>query len=67
MRNDRQSLLSQWGMPEHDALVVEARLGRATIASGETLAGATQFASGAGRHGTGLSAAERTDPTTPAT
>jgi enoyl-CoA hydratase len=29
----------------------EATLGRATIASGETLEGAQRFAAGAGRHG----------------
>jgi len=62
LRNDRRSLLSQWGMPEPEALVVEARLGRETIASGETLAGATKFASGAGRHGTGLSGPDRATP-----
>jgi enoyl-CoA hydratase len=52
MRNDRRSLLDQWSMSEPDALTAEARLGRATISSGETLEGATRFASGAGRHGT---------------
>ncbi|MFZ0665892.1 MAG: crotonase/enoyl-CoA hydratase family protein [Acidimicrobiales bacterium] len=51
MRNDRRSLLDQWGMSERDALVNEARLGRSTIASGETAVGAIKFATGAGRHG----------------
>ncbi len=51
MRNDRRSALAQWGLSEADAMVVEAQLGRATIASGETLAGARRFAGGAGRHG----------------
>jgi len=51
MRNDRRSLLWQWGLPEPDALVLEARFGLDTIASGETTEGAQRFASGAGRHG----------------
>ncbi|HZU78862.1 MAG TPA: enoyl-CoA hydratase-related protein, partial [Acidimicrobiales bacterium] len=51
MRNDRRSLLAQWGFDEDAALTVEARLGRDTIASGETAAGALRFAGGAGRHG----------------
>jgi enoyl-CoA hydratase len=51
LRNDRRSALGQWGLDEEDALAAEARLGRQTIGSGETLAGARLFASGAGRHG----------------
>ena len=51
LRNDRRSLLGQWSMSEPEALTAEARLGRATISSGETLEGAARFASGAGRHG----------------
>lgn len=51
LRNDRRSLLGQWGMSEDEALVAEARLGRATIASGESAEGARRFTSGAGRHG----------------
>src|SRR6202166_4682831 len=51
MRNDRRSVLWQWGLPEPDALVLEARLGSDTIGSGETLQGAARFTSGAGRHG----------------
>lgn len=52
LRNDRRSLLDQWGMDERSALVREAELGRLTIASGESIEGAARFASGAGRHGT---------------
>ena len=52
MRNDRRSAIEQWGVSEHDAMLNEARLGRNTIASGETLEGAQRFAAGAGRHGT---------------
>jgi enoyl-CoA hydratase len=51
MRNDRRSVLWQWGLPEPDALTLEARLGLDTIASGESLQGASLFAAGAGRHG----------------
>jgi enoyl-CoA hydratase len=54
LRNDRRSLLWQWGLDEDDALAAEARLGRLTIASGETAAGAELFASGSGRHGEAL-------------
>jgi enoyl-CoA hydratase len=54
MRNDRLSLLAQWGLDEDAALSTEARYGRDTIASGETAEGARRFAEGAGRHGTGL-------------
>jgi enoyl-CoA hydratase len=52
MRNDRRSVLWQWGLAEPDALVLEARFGLDTIESGETLQGAARFASGSGRHGT---------------
>jgi len=54
LRNDRRSVLWQWGLDEEDALAAEARLGRQTIGSGETAAGARLFASGAGRHGGAL-------------
>ncbi len=51
LRSDRASALDQWSLDEPAALVNEYRLGIATIASGETLEGATRFAGGAGRHG----------------
>jgi enoyl-CoA hydratase len=51
LRNDRRSLLAQWGSEEEQAMAREAQLGRATIDSGETAAGALRFAAGAGRHG----------------
>ena len=54
LRNDRRSLLWQWGEPEFEALRTEARLGQATIQSGETLQGASRFLSGAGRHGSAV-------------
>jgi enoyl-CoA hydratase len=52
LRSDRTSSYDQWSLDLGAALSHETRLGRATIASGETLAGATRFASGEGRHGT---------------
>ena len=51
MRNDRQSALEQWSLDWDAATANEARLGSAVLASGETLEGATRFASGEGRHG----------------
>jgi enoyl-CoA hydratase len=51
MRNDCQSLIEQWSLNENGAMENEIRLGLATIASGETLAGSTRFSDGAGRHG----------------
>lgn len=51
LRGDRQSLLQQWGLAEEAAMNNELRHGRATLSSGETLAGARRFAGGEGRHG----------------
>lgn len=51
LRSDRASLLDQWSLAEADAMVSEYHHGIATILGGETLAGATRFARGAGRHG----------------
>lgn len=51
LRGDRASALAQWSLSEADAIALEARLGRATISSGETLDGASSFAGGKGRHG----------------
>jgi len=51
LRSDRVSSYDQWSLDLGAALSHETRLGRATIASGETLAGATRFAAGEGRHG----------------
>jgi len=51
MRNDRLSLLEQWGMNHDQALRNETRIGFATMNSGETFDGASRFAQGAGRHG----------------
>ncbi|HEY5646471.1 MAG TPA: crotonase/enoyl-CoA hydratase family protein [Pseudomonadales bacterium] len=51
LRSDRQSAYEQWNLSEHDALQHETRLGLGVIRSGETQAGASRFAAGAGRHG----------------
>ena len=51
MRTDRRSCYEQWGMPESLALEGETERGIEVLKSGETLAGATRFKEGAGRHG----------------
>lgn len=51
LRNDRLSAIEQWTLDEESAMRNEWRRGRDSIASGESLAGATSFAAGAGRHG----------------
>src|SRR5579863_1675329 len=51
MKSDRRSAYEQWGLPLDAAINHEAQVGLATIRSGETVAGATRFAQGAGRHG----------------
>jgi enoyl-CoA hydratase len=51
LRNDKRSALAQWDLDEEAAIKDELAGGLTVIASGETVAGATRFASGAGRHG----------------
>ncbi|GAC1320987.1 MAG: crotonase/enoyl-CoA hydratase family protein [Acidimicrobiales bacterium] len=51
LRHDRLSALEQWDLSEGQATINEVRHGMTTITSGETLEGASRFASGAGRHG----------------
>ena len=51
LRNDRASVLEQWGMGESEAAQNEFRRGLDTIASGETAEGAGGFSRGQGRHG----------------
>ena len=51
LRADRRSALTQWGETLDGALHEETRGGLEVIRSGETRAGATRFAEGAGRHG----------------
>jgi enoyl-CoA hydratase len=48
---DRMSLYEQWALPWDQARANELRHGLKVMASGEAAAGATRFASGAGRHG----------------
>jgi len=51
LRSDRMSAYEQWDRPPADALENELRRGLEVIESGETRAGATRFARGAGRGG----------------
>jgi enoyl-CoA hydratase len=51
LRSDRLSACEQWGLSLEDALANEFRRGMETIDSRETVAGATRFAAGMGRHG----------------
>lgn len=54
LRNDRLSAIEQWSLSWDEATLNEYRLGIATVATGETEAGARRFASGVGRHGRSL-------------
>ncbi len=49
LRSDRMSALTQWGMPEADAMDVE--FGSLSRVAAESLEGAARFSAGAGRHG----------------
>lgn len=51
MQQDRLSAYQQWDMELGAAMQNEFRLGLQVIQSGETLAGATRFKQGQGRHG----------------
>ncbi len=51
LRSDRLSSYQQWALDLTGALEQETVLGREVIRSGETVAGASRFAAGAGRHG----------------
>lgn len=51
LRNDRISVYQQWSLPWDEARQNELRLGLEVLESGESVAGAGRFASGAGRHG----------------
>jgi enoyl-CoA hydratase len=51
LRGDRRSAYEQWGLDERAAIANEFRHGLTTLNSGETLAGATRFTEGTGRHG----------------
>lgn len=51
LREDRASVLDQWGLDEADALAREWAHGERSLAA-EAYTGATAFAEGAGRHGT---------------
>src|SRR5262245_30645483 len=51
LRSDRLSGIEQWSLDWEEATLNEFRHGLATVATGETEAGARVFAGGAGRHG----------------
>jgi enoyl-CoA hydratase len=51
LREDRASSYEQWGLALDDAIAVELGHGLRVLRSGESFAGASRFASGAGRHG----------------
>jgi enoyl-CoA hydratase len=51
LRGDRASAYEQYALDLDAALANEFRRGMATLASGESVAGAARFAAGAGRHG----------------
>jgi enoyl-CoA hydratase len=51
MLSDRASTYEQWDLPWTEALANETRRGIEVIDSGETIEGASRFASGKGRHG----------------
>ncbi|HWL36076.1 MAG TPA: crotonase/enoyl-CoA hydratase family protein [Frankiaceae bacterium] len=51
LRSDRASVYAQWDTPLGAALTQEHAYGMATLSSGETLAGASRFVEGEGRHG----------------
>ena len=51
MRNDRLSAIEQWGLDDDAAMLNEFRRGLNTLGTGDALAGASDFAAGAGRHG----------------
>ena len=50
LRQDRLSVLDQWGLSEEDAMGVELAHGLVSLGA-DALDGATRFAAGAGRHG----------------
>ncbi|POM27606.1 Carnitinyl-CoA dehydratase [Actinomadura rubteroloni] len=50
LREDRASVLDQWGLDEPDALAAEWRHGMTSLAA-DAVDGAARFAAGAGRHG----------------
>ena len=51
LRGDLRSARQQWSLNEEQAMRQEFEYGLNTLGSGETLAGATRFQQGQGRHG----------------
>ncbi len=65
LRNDRLSLLGQWGLSESDALMAETRFGLDSLSSPEAIDGAARFTSGAGRGGASVDPAPDESPERP--
>ena len=61
LREDRRSVMEQWGLPEQEALGVELTHGLVSLQA-DALAGAARFTAGAGRHGVFASADDRLPP-----
>jgi enoyl-CoA hydratase len=51
LREDRMSVYEQWSLPWDEARRNELKHGLRVLASGESRAGAQQFSSGVGKHG----------------
>ncbi|HML16492.1 MAG TPA: crotonase/enoyl-CoA hydratase family protein [Bryobacteraceae bacterium] len=51
LRSDRMSVYEQWRLDWPEAIANEFRRGREVVESGESVAGASRFLRGAGRHG----------------
>jgi enoyl-CoA hydratase len=51
LRNDRRSVMGQWGLSTADAMAAETGLGLDSLASPDAVSGAARFAGGAGRGG----------------
>lgn len=54
LRNDRMSVLTQWGKTTGEALRQETRYGLKSLSSTDAATGATRFAAGAGRGGSAV-------------
>ncbi len=54
LRNDRRSVMGQWGLSTADAMAVETELGLGSLASPDAMSGPARFAAGAGRRGSAV-------------
>lgn len=65
LRNDRLSLLAQWGLSETDALRVEYGYGQESLGSPDASTGPAAFVAGAGRAGGALGGPPSEPPSVP--